>query len=76
MTVAGHTLARSRDSGGANARIKPYQRKGFVNTTILTSPVGIIDDFYYETASYKKELKTVDIFDKAKEFTVLVDCLH
>ena len=29
-------------------------------------------DIDYETASSKRELKTVDIFDKAKKFTVLV----
>ena len=32
-----------------------------------------IDD---EAASSKKELKTVGIFDKAKKFTVLVECLQ
>ena len=35
-----------------------------------------VKDIDYETASSKKELKTVDIFDKAKKFTVLVECLQ
>ena len=35
-----------------------------------------VKDIDYETASSKKELKTVDIFDKAKRFTVLVECLQ
>jgi hypothetical protein len=33
-------------------------------------------DIDYETASPKRELKTVDIFDKTKKFTVLVECLQ
>ena len=35
-----------------------------------------VKDIDYETASSKRELKTVDIFDKAKEFTVLVECFR
>ena len=35
-----------------------------------------VKDIDYQTASSKKELKTVDIFDKAKKFTVLVECLQ
>ena len=35
-----------------------------------------VKDIDYETASSKRELKTVDIFDKAKKFTVLVECLQ
>ena len=35
-----------------------------------------VEEVDYETASSKKELKTVDIFDKAKKFTVLVECLQ
>ena len=35
-----------------------------------------VKDIDYETASSKKELKTVDIFDKAKQFTVLVECMR
>jgi hypothetical protein len=35
-----------------------------------------VQDIDYETASSKKELKAVDIFDKAKKFTVLVECLQ
>ena len=31
-----------------------------------------VKDIDYEAASSKKELKTVDIFDRAKKFTVLV----
>ena len=27
-------------------------------------------------SAHKKELKTVDIFDRAKKFTVLVECLQ
>ena len=35
-----------------------------------------VKDSDYETASSKKELKTVDIFDKAKKFTVLMECMQ
>jgi hypothetical protein len=35
-----------------------------------------VEEIDYETASSKRELKTVDIFDKAKKFTVLVECLQ
>ena len=35
-----------------------------------------VKDSDYETASSKKELKTVAIFDKAKKFTVLVECMQ
>ena len=35
-----------------------------------------VKDIDYETASSKKELKTVDTFDRAKKFTVLVECLQ
>ena len=35
-----------------------------------------VEEIDYETASSKRELKTVDIFDKAKKFTVLVECLR
>ena len=31
-----------------------------------------VKDIDYETGSSKKKLKTVDIFDRAKKFTVLV----
>jgi len=33
-------------------------------------------DIDYETASSKKNIETVDIFDKVKKFTVLVACLR
>ena len=32
-----------------------------------------VEEIDYETASSKRELKTVDFFDKAKQFTVLVE---
>ena len=35
-----------------------------------------VEEIDYETASSKRELKTVDIFDEAKKFTVLVVCLQ
>ena len=35
-----------------------------------------VEDIDYETASSKRELKTVDIFDRAKKFTVLVECFQ
>ena len=35
-----------------------------------------VKDIDYETASSKRELKTVDIFDRAKKFTVLVECFY
>ncbi len=38
--------------------------------------VSLVRDIDYETGSSKRELKTVDIFDKAKKFTVLVECLQ
>ena len=35
-----------------------------------------VKDIDYETASTKKKMGAVDIFDKAKKFTVLVGCLQ
>jgi len=35
-----------------------------------------VEEIDYETASSKRELKTVDNFDKAKKFTELVECLQ
>ena len=34
-----------------------------------------VKEIDYETASSKRELKTLDNFDKVKKFTVLVKCL-
>jgi S1-C subfamily serine protease len=34
------------------------------------------EDIDYETGSSKRELKTVDFFDKTKQFTVLVECFQ
>ena len=35
-----------------------------------------VKDIDYETASSKRELKTVDILDLAKKFTALVECFQ
>ena len=49
-----------------------------VNFAIKASLVGDmldVKDIDYQTAASDKELKTVDIFDRAKQFAVLVGCL-
>jgi ribosomal protein L25 (general stress protein Ctc) len=50
-----------------------------VNFAIKASVVSNIlreKGINYETAVSEIELKTVDIFDKAKKFTVLVECFQ
>ena len=52
------------------------QNVNFALNASLVRDMLEVKDIDYETASPKKELKTVDIFDKAKKFTVLVECLY
>ena len=52
------------------------QNVNFALKASLVRDMLEVKDIDYETASSKKELKTVDIFDKAKQFTVLVECLQ
>lgn len=52
------------------------QNVNFALKASLVRDMLEVKDIDYETASSKRELKTVDIFDKAKKFTVLVKCLQ
>ena len=52
------------------------QNVNFALKASLVRDMLEVKDIDYETASSKKKLKTVDIFDKAKKFTVLVECLQ
>jgi hypothetical protein len=52
------------------------QNVNFALKASLVRDMLEIKDIDYETASSKRELKTVDIFDRAKKFTVLVECLQ
>ena len=52
------------------------QNVNFALKASLVRDMLEVKDIDYETASSKKELKTVDIFDRAKKFTVLVECLQ
>ena len=52
------------------------QNVNFALKASLVRDMLEVKDIDYETASSKRELKTVDIFDKAKQFTVLVECLQ
>jgi serine protease Do len=52
------------------------QNVNFALKASLVRDMLEVKDIDYETASFKRELKTVDIFDKAKMFTVLVECLR
>ena len=52
------------------------QNVNFALKASLVRDMLEVKDIDYETASSKRELKTVDIFDKAKKFTVLVECLQ
>jgi len=49
------------------------QNVNFALKASLVRDMLDVKDIDYETASSKKELKTVDIFDRAKKFTVLVE---
>ena len=48
----------------------------FVLKASLVRDMLEVKDIDYDTASSKVELKTVDIFEKAKKFTVLIECLQ
>ncbi len=50
------------------------QNVNFALKASLVRDMLEVKDIDYETASSKRELKTVDIFDKARKFTVLVEC--
>ena len=52
------------------------QNVNFAIKASLVRDMLEVKDIDYETASSKRELKTVDIFDRAKKFTVLVECLQ
>ena len=52
------------------------QNVNFALKASLVRDMLDVKDIDYETASSKKELKTVDIFDRAKKFTVLVECFQ
>ena len=52
------------------------QNVNFALKASLVRDMLEVKDIDYETASSKKELKTVDIFDRARKFTVLVDSLQ
>ena len=52
------------------------QNVNFALKASLVRDMLEVKDIDYETASSKRELKTVDIFDRAKKFTVLVECLQ
>ncbi len=49
------------------------QNVNFALKASLVRDMLDVKDIDYETASSKKELKIVDIFDRAKKFTVLVE---
>ena len=50
------------------------QNVNFALKASLVRDMLEVKDIDYETASSKKKMETVDIFDKAKKFTVLVEC--
>ena len=52
------------------------QNVNFALKASLVRDMLEVKDIDYETASSKKKMETVDIFDKAKQFTVLVECLQ
>jgi hypothetical protein len=52
------------------------QNVNFAIKASLVRDMLEVKDIDYQTAASDKELKTVDIFDKAKKFTVLVECLQ
>ena len=52
------------------------QNVNFALKASLVRDMLEVKDIDYETASSKKMLETVDIFEKAKKFTVLVECLQ
>ena len=52
------------------------QNVNFALKASLVRDMLEVKDIDYETASSKKKMETVDIFDKAKKFTVLVECLQ
>ncbi len=52
------------------------QNVNFALKASLVRDMLEVKDIDYDTASSKEELKTVDIFEKAKKFTVLIECLQ
>ena len=48
----------------------------FVLKASLVRDMLEVKEIDYDTASSKEELRTVDIFEKAKKFTVLIECLQ
>ena len=52
------------------------QNLNFALKASLVRDMLEVKDIDYEIASSKRELKTVDIFNKAKQFTVLMECLQ
>ncbi len=52
------------------------QNVNFAIKASLVRDMLEVKDVDYDTASSNEELKTVDIFQKAKRFTVLIECLQ
>ena len=52
------------------------QNVNFALKASLVRDMLEVKDIDYDTASSKEELRTVDIFEKAKKFTVLIECLQ
>ena len=74
--VVGVVTARIDAAKMLKERGKIPQNVNFALKASLVRDMLEVQDIDYETASSKRELKTVDIFDKAKKFTVLVECLQ
>ena len=52
------------------------QNVNFALKALLIRDMLEVNGIDYETASSQKKMETVDIFSKAKQFTVLVECLQ
>ena len=52
------------------------QNVNFALKASLVRDMLEVKDIDYDTASSKQELKTVDIFERAKRFTVLIECVQ
>ena len=52
------------------------QNVNFALKASLVRDMSEVKEIDYETASSNEEKNTVDIFDQAKKFTVLIECFH
>ena len=52
------------------------QNVNFALKASLVRDMLEVKDIDYETAPSKKKMETANIFDKAKKFTVLVECFQ